>query len=282
LAPDALAATPASHATDSTEAAVTATQSPFQDLPADAVPVALSAPVRVAAKPVVAMRGDDRPGMQRESKAAPLRPGKWGDRKDGASAGKGPGGRDAARPGRDSRFGDNPRRDAVSRGDSFSAHLDARAAQPRLGDAAFRAQREAMESAQMALKKLAAQAHGEALTQLLGAWERRDAQAMPTLQEIGPRVQAAGRNAWAAALAQGASEDAGQQALLRLEMAAEVPTPAEHMDARRSMQLQLLTRRNDPSPQQTWAQDVAGVLATPYAPDRARRLQNTLKALLKR
>ena len=139
-----------------------------------------------------------------------------------------------------------------------------------------------MESAQLALKKLAAQAHGEALTQLLGAWERRDAQALPTLQEIGPRVQAAGRNAWAAALAQSASAEAGQQALLRLEMAAEVPTPAEHMDARRAMQLQLLTRRNDPSPQQTWAQDVAGVLATAYAPDRARRLQATLKALLKR
>ena len=269
---------PASHATDSTEAPeslVPATQSALQDSPAQAMPVA-PAPVRPAAKPVVAMRGDDRPGMRRESSAPPARPGKWGDRKDGAPGGKGPAGRDAPRPGRDSRFGDSPRRD------SFAAHPDARAAQPRLGDAAFRAQRDAMESAQLALKKLAAQAHGEALTQLLGAWERRDAQALPTLQEIGPRVQAAGRNAWAAALAQGASAEAGQQALLRLEMAAEVPTPAEHMDARRAMQLQLLTRRNDPSPQQTWAQDVAGVLATAYAPDRARRLQATLKALLKR
>jgi hypothetical protein len=151
-----------------------------------------------------------------------------------------------------------------------------------LGDAAFRAQRDALESAQMALKKLAAQAHGEALTQLLSAWEKRDAQALPTLQELGPRVQAAGRNAWAAALSQSAGADAGPQALLRLEMASEVPTPAEHMDARRAMQLQLLTRRNDPAPQQTWMQDVAGVLATPYAPDTARRLQNTLKALLKR
>ena len=269
---------PASHATDSTEAPeslVPATQSALQDSSAQAMPVA-PAPVRPAAKPVVAMRGDDRPGMRRESSAPPARPGKWGDRKDGAPGGKGPAGRDAPRPGRDSRFGDSPRRD------SFAAHPDARAAQPRLGDAAFRAQRDAMESAQLALKKLAAQAHGEALTQLLGAWERRDAQALPTLQEIGPRVQAAGRNAWAAALAQGASAEAGQQALLRLEMAAEVPTPAEHMDARRAMQLQLLTRRNDPSPQQTWAQDVAGVLATAYAPDRARRLQATLKALLKR
>jgi len=264
------------------ETAVTAIAASVSDAPAqestsDALPVPVVAPalVRPAAKPVVAMRGDDRPGMQREAASAPARPGKWGDRKDGAPGGKG--------PGRDARFGDGPRRDAGPRGDSYAARSDPYAgAQPRLGDAAFRAQRDAMESAQMALKKLAAQAHGEALTQLLGAWERREAQALPSLQEIGSRVQAAGRNAWVAALAQDASADAGQQALLRLEMAAEVPTPAEHMDARRAMQLQLLTRRNDPSPQQTWTQDVAAVLATPYAPDRARRLQNTLKALLKR
>jgi len=43
-----------------------------------------------------------------------------------------------------------------------------------------------------------------------------------------------------------------------------------------------LTRRNDPAPQQTWVQDVAGVLAAPFAADQARRLQNTLKVLLKR
>jgi len=272
---DVILASTATDSTDAAESSVTAAQSVSQDSPAEAIPVA-PAPVRPAAKPVVAMRGDDRPGMRRESAAAPARPGKWGDRKDGAAGGKGAAGRDAPRPGRDTRFGDSPRRDG------FAAHTDARAAQPRLGDAAFRAQRDAMESAQMALKKLAAQAHGEALTQLLGAWERRDAQALPTLQEIGPRVQAAGRNAWAAALGQGANAEAGQHALLRLEMAAEVPTPAEHMDARRAMQLQLLTRRNDPSPQQTWTQDVAGVLATAYAPDRARRLQTSLKALLKR
>ena len=239
------------------------------------------APARRTAKPVVAMRGDDRPGMQRESTAAPGRPAKWGDRKDGAAGGKGPGGGDAARPSRDNRFGDSPRRDVGPRSDNLGGRPDLRAAQPRLGDAAFRAQRDALESAQMALKKLAAQAHGEALTQLLGAWEKRDAQALPSLQELGPRVQAAGRTAWASALSQGSSSD-GQQALLRLEMASEVPTPAEHLDARRAMQLQLLTRRNDPSPQQTWMQDVAVVLASPYAPEPARRLQNTLKVLLRR
>jgi len=282
LAPDATDLAPATDMSDTSLSPATSPDSEAPAAAAEPAPAAPPAPVRLVAKPVVAMRGDDRPGMQRESASAPARTGKWGDRKDGAPGGKGPGGRDAPRPGRDARFGDNPRRDAGPRGDSFGARPDPRAVQPRLGDAAFRAQRDALESAQMALKKLAAQAHGEALTQLLGAWERRDAQALPSLQELGPRVQAAGRSTWAAALSQGAGADAGQQALLRLEMASEVPTPAEHMDARRAMQLQLLTRRNDPSPQQTWMQDVAGVLATPYAPERARRLQTTLKALLKR
>ncbi len=277
-APDATDAAAASAPVDASVSLDTAAHAPA---PPTHPQAAAPAPVRPVAKPVVAMRGDDRPGMQRESAAAPARPGKWGDRKDGAPGGKGPGGRDAPRTGRDSRFGDSPRRDAPPRGDSFGARQDLRSAQPRLGDAAFRAQRDALESAQMALKKLAAQAHGEALTQLLGAWEKRDAQALPSLQELGPRVQAAGRTAWAAALSQGAGAD-GQHALLRLEMASEVPTPADHMDARRAMQLQLLTRRNDPSPQQTWMQDVAGVLASPYAPEPARRLQNTLKALLRR
>jgi hypothetical protein len=77
------------------------------------------------------------------------------------------------------------------------------------------------------------------------------------------------------------SETASQH-LLRLEMAAEVPTPAEHLDARRGMQLQLLTRRNDPAPAQTWAEDTAQVLAAAYDATQARRLQNVLKVLLKR
>jgi phage tail sheath gpL-like len=46
--------------------------------------------------------------------------------------------------------------------------------------------------------------------------------------------------------------------------------------------LQLLTRRNDPTPAQTWAQDVAQVLAQPHEAGTARRLQTALKTLLKR
>lgn len=216
---------------------------------------------KVAARPVVAVRGDDRPGMKRDAPAASGRPGRPGDRRD-------------ARPGRDTprdggRFGE--RRPAPE------------ARGPRLGDAAFRAQREALEHAQQALKKLAAQAHGEALTQLLAAWEKRDPSLVPSAQELGGRVAPATRTAWTQALAT-ASVPAGDaaQAMLRLEMAAEVPTPAEHLSDRRMLQLQLLTRRNDPAPTETWGQDAARVLTSTSDAAMARRLQNALKALLRK
>jgi hypothetical protein len=220
----------------------------------------------VAPKRVVAMRGDDRPGMKKEEPSPMGRGGKFGDRKDaGRPAGR-DGGRDA---GRDAR---GPRPDRPVYAERFEA--------PRLGDAAFRAQRDALEQAQFALRKLAAQAHGEALTHLLTAWETRDAAQVPTVQELGNRVNPAVRGAWVKALSQPASGEAGT-ALLRLEMAAEVPTPAEQLSARRMFQLQLLTKRNDPAPAQTWAQDVATVLATGFDAAQVRRVQNVLKVLLK-
>ena len=141
-----------------------------------------------------------------------------------------------------------------------------------------------MENAQLALKKLAAQAHGEALTQLLGAWQQRQPDQVPSVQELGRAVAPAVRSAWTQALgaAPAATADKAAEALLRLEMAAEVPTPAEHLDARRALQLKLLTRRNDPAPAQTWGQDAAAVLGAPHDEATARRMQNALKALLRR
>ncbi|MDR7308416.1 DUF349 domain-containing protein [Rhodoferax saidenbachensis] len=235
-------------------------------------PAAPAAPAKPAPKPVVAVRGDDRPGMKKEAPAAPGgRGGKFGDRKD---AGAGRGGRDgAAAP-----WGERgPRRDdRGDRGDRGFAP-----AAPRLGDTAFRAQRDALEHAQLALKKLAAQAHGEALTQLLTAWEKRDASLLPPAQELGNRAAAQNRPVWVKAV-EGSAKPQAAQSLLRLEMAAEVPTPAEHLDARRGLQLQLLTRRNDPAPAQTWGQDTAAVLAGEFNAADARRLQSALKVLLKR
>lgn len=233
-----------------------------------AAPAEPAAPAKPAVPPkkIVAVRGDDRPGMR---KAEPA----------GRDDRRGPGGRDG-------RGGDRPgfggRGDSRDGRDSRGFEREPREARgPRLGDAAFRAQRNALEQAEAALRKLAAQAHGEVLTQLMGAWEQRDATQLPGTQALGGRVNAGARSAWAQSLAAAASAVPAEP-LLRLEMAAEVPTPAEQLDARRMLQLQLLTRRHEAPPAETWAQDVARVLAGPFDAAVARRLQTVLKALLKR
>ena len=231
---------------------------------APVAPVALPKPVR----PVVAVRGDDRPGQKKIEQAPAGRGGKFGDRREGARDGR-PSDK-GARPG--DRFGDRG-----DRGDRFE-RVDRG---PRLGDAAFRAQRDALEHAEMTLRKLASQAHGETLGHLLSAWETRQADVLPSVQELGKAVNAAARAAWAQAVSQ-APQGAAQSALLRLEMAAEVPTPAEYINERRGLQLQLLTKRNEPGPVDTWRLDVTAVLAAPHDGSSARRLQNVLKQLLKR
>jgi len=240
-----------------TEATADSAATPESSAP-ETTSVAAASPVP---RRVVAVRGDDRPGMKKEA-AAP--------------AGRVPA-RDARR---DARAGNERESERSPRHARF-AEREARP--PRLGDVAFRAQRDALEQAQATLRKLAAQAHGEVLTQLLTAWQQRDAAQVPDVQALGRAVSTATRNAWMAALVApaGSVEDAGQ-ALLRLEMAAEVPTPAEYLDARRALQLQLLTRRGDPAPQHTWAQDTARVLAAACDEASAQRLQNALKVLLRR
>jgi len=197
-------------------------------------------------KPLVAVRGDDRPGVVRAARSV------------------GGGGAERARSSRE----------------FAAARPSGREQRPRLGDAAFRAQREAMEQAQAVLRRLAAQAHGQALAQLLDAWRQRDATQVPAAHDLGPAVTTGLRMLWMQALQQPAA-GISDEALLRLEIAAELPTPAEHLPARRTLQLQLLTRRHEPSPAQTWGQDVARVLATDYEPTRARRLQQALKVLLR-
>ncbi len=236
------------------------------DVVADAAEAAVAAAPKPVPKPVVAMRGDDRPGMKKPEAASLGRGGRDAGRKGGPGA-RGP------RSGMDNKF--EPYR--AERGDR--APREDRG--PRLGDAAFRAQREAVEHAQLALKKLAAHAHGEALTQMLGAWEQRSAEQVPSASDFGRAVPAAMRTLWVKAVSTAPEGDA-TEAILRLEMAAEMPTPAEHLDARRALQLKLLTRRNDPAPAQTWGDDAAKVLASAHEPQAARRLQNALKVLLRK
>ncbi|TSE18476.1 hypothetical protein Talka_02118 [Tepidimonas alkaliphilus] len=214
--------------------------------PAAAAAESPTQPASAAApRPLVARRGDDRPGVAPAAAAS-------GRSRPAEAAGRRP----------------QPPERAPAR--------------PRLGEAAFRAQRQALQAAEARLRELAARAHGEALTALLHAWAQRDAQALPAAVQLGRA--AAARAAWAQALANPPAADAAAQdeALLRLEIAADLPTPAEHLEARRRLQLQLLTRRHEPGPAETWTQDVARVLAGAHDEVRARRLQAALKVLLRR
>jgi ATP-dependent RNA helicase SUPV3L1/SUV3 len=258
-------------AAEASSEAVTEPEAPATEVTTDASaeaaePVAEVAPVKpkAAPRPVVAVRGDDRPGQKR-TEAAPA--GRGRDGKPSGKFGDKPSfGRDG-KPGRDGGR-DGGREGFAPRG-------------PRLGDAAFRAQRHALEAAQEALRRLSSQAHGEVLTQLMHAWQKRDAAQLPPAQAIGSKLSPAQRTQWAQALAAQPQSEAITP-LLRLEVAADLPTPAAHMDARRALQLQMLTRRNDPSPQMTWAEDAAQVLAGAHDESSARRLQAALKVLLKR
>ena len=245
-----------------TEAAPEITPEVATDLPVESV--APTPTPKAAPRPVVAVRGDDRPGQKRTE--LPSQGSRGRDGKPGAKGAMG--GKAGGKFGDKSGGGWRDREDSAPRG-------------PRLGEAAFRAQRFAIDNAQDALRRLAAQAHGEVLTQLLHAWEKRDPEQMPAAQAIGNKLNAAQRTQWTQALGKAPAADA-TQALLRMEMAADLPTPAAHMDARRALQLQLLTRRNDPSPQMTWAADAAQVLSSGYDEVNGRRLQSALKVLLKR
>ena len=213
---------------------------------------------------VVAVRGDDRPGAG-PAGAKPL-VARDDARRDGRKDSR-PGRGD----GRDARSGRDARDGAASAGRT-----------PRLSDGVFRLHRQAVEHAEIALKKLAAQAYGEALTQLLHAWQARQPDAIPQGSGLGGKVAVQARSLWAQTLGQAAQGSVASDLVVRLEIAADVPTPAAHQGERRSMQLQLLTRRNDPSPEQTWAQDVNKVLQGAYDEAVAQRLQPVLKTLLRR
>ncbi len=231
-----------------------AEKSPTEKAPAPDTPDQASAdvqetpvapvPVKVA-KPVIAMRSDDR-----QSAKAP-EPSKFGKKTNfGASESR------------------EPREPRQARG-------------PRLSDEAFHAQRAAIERAELVLRKLQAQVHGEVVTTIVSAWKNRAADLLPTASALGKSVSGSVRGQWAQAMTKAASDEASAGiALLRLEMATGVPTPADCLDARRALQLQLLTKRHDPAPSQTWGSDVAKVLESSYSEATAKRLQANLKALL--
>lgn len=219
----------------------------------DAQPAPAQRPRRV-----VAVRGDDRPdaAKPRASRVAGPRP-RDGQRRDDR------GRRDERRP-----RNDRPGRER--RG-------------PAMGHSARRASQQAVDNAQQALRQLAARAHGEALVELLSAWRDGNAAQVPEARDFGRAVTPAVRNDWSDAVAAtGGTPEQVNLALLRLEEAAEAPSPANQLDARRALKLQLLTQRDDPSPAETWPQDVGAVLASDYEAGKSERLQKALKILLQK
>ena len=261
---DSAPASQQTHVNEPAPMSETVSDAPTEDQAAtteEVAPVAVEKAPAVVKK-VVAVRGDDRPGQK---KTEPVAAGRFGDKP-------------AAR--RNERDATGRRNDHGASGRGKERELAAPRG-PRLGDAAFRAQRHAIEQAETALKKLAMQAHGETLVHLLTAWQHRQADQLPAAKELGGRVNPAQRQSWVQALQSGAKGEA-DVALLRLEMAAEVNTPSQHQQARRNLQLQLLTKRHEAPPIQTWAQDVALVLQSAHSADAAQRLQAVLRVLLKR
>jgi hypothetical protein len=214
-------------------------------VPADAgVPAAAPAePPRPAPKRVIAMRGDDRPGMKKAEPAAAGRGGKFGDRKDSP---RGPG-----RPG-DNKF--EPRRDDRGPGDPARASAGAgrRAGWPIRQPAALR--RPGPASGRYRISRAARGAgtcRGRACASwlprrmarrsptCLAAWQHRKADrgAQPT--GAGRAVSAAVRGCLDPGHRRRAQGTMRAEALLRLEMAAELPTPAEHLNARRALAAQI-------------------------------------------
>ncbi len=221
-----------------------AAQEKAAEIVTNTVPEPVAEPVK-AAKPLIAMRSDDR-----KSAKAP----------------------------ETSKFGKKP----SFEGSAGRGAPERETRGPRLSDEAFHAQRKAMEQAEFALRKLQIQAHGEIVTRILTAWQERSADKLPPTQDLGKAVNSATRQLWTQSLAgQTMAADAAHSALLRLEMASGAPTPADFLADRRMLQLQLLTQRNRPGPSETWGADIATVLGAEYSDGSAKRLQANLKALLK-
>ena len=282
--PEAPSTTETSESSEGAEVNEASVISEAQVSPASSV-ASVTAVAPVAPKPpkaVVAVRGDDRPGANR-SDARSVQDSRG---RPGSGPGSSRGGKDQrdSRGPRDSKPTGASRTGQFGQARDFKDSRDGRDSReprgPRLGDAAFRAQRQALEAAEIAMRKLAAQAHGQTLTNLMSAWKDKNPELVPALKELGSRINANQRLSWTKAIQTGADK-LNQEALLRLEMAANAPTPASDLQARRDLQLKLLTKRNDPSPAQTWAEDAAGVFAGPYDADVATRLQTVLKTMLK-
>ncbi len=260
--------------------------------PAPEAPQAVAVPRRV-----VAVRGDDRPPAQKFASALLAQAKAGGRNKSEAKPMHG----DRRHEGRShhghssDRLAQATRPGAGDRGAQSGARNDQRAERSeqrsgwtervadrderlRLSRDTLDAARQARACAQKQLRALAAQAHGASVSQVLQAWHSRDSALLPRPVEAGRLAPAL--PTWTKALAQNSKgvQTAAQEALLQLEIATELPSPAAYQAARRMLQLKMLTQRGGPDAH-AWQQQVAHVLQSPHNEESATRLLAILKTL---
>jgi hypothetical protein len=150
---------------------------------------------------------------------------------------------------------------------------------PRANPQLMQAQRKAHDAAHKKLHEIAQGKRGAAFDSLMKAWAARDAAQMPELSLLGLKLAKPQWQAWqqklgAAASVKEADRDA---ALLKLEVAYEVDSPAEAQTARRMLQLSLLASRGRDALVSGWHEQVATVLGAPAEEAASARLMACLR-----
>jgi hypothetical protein len=170
--------------------------------------------------------------------------------------------------------------------DRLDAAADAWAAAERgLPPALQREMREAHDALHRRLRDLDAESRLGAVDVLLDAWRDRSLDKVGDRKSfalsLGPKFKAA-LDAWLQAVCSPAkhSGERAQEALLRLEILCDLPSPAELQPARRLMQLKILAERSRPVLEAQWGREVEAVLGAAFEDAAARRLVTVLRKLL--
>ncbi|MDI9336249.1 MAG: hypothetical protein QM520_04385 [Gammaproteobacteria bacterium] len=139
----------------------------------------------------------------------------------------------------------------------------------------------ALVEAKKTLKELKQRVYGDLVQQIVDAWEQRNVELLPSLRDLGKQVNATMRSKWLDALSKVAHTEELGAWLLRLEVAADVPSPAEFVTQRRLLMLSNLSSKNKSPPSLTWAEDLAQVFLGTFNQRAGQRMVKILPALLK-
>jgi ATP-dependent RNA helicase SUPV3L1/SUV3 len=152
---------------------------------------------------------------------------------------------------------------------------------PRANPQLVQAQRKAHDAAHKKLQELAQGKRGNAIAALTKAWAARDAALLPELSDLRFKLNKAQWQGWQQAIAVPAKADeaARDAALLKLEVAFELDSPAEAQTARRALQLSLLASRGRDALVASWPDQVATVFASASTEQAAARLMACINAM---